>query len=243
MLNLSFLKSESPRVIPGSQFQRVEETTRVLSLLGVEVLVPIDLSTAHSNHLNRNKLGHGEGKSESQVGGAIQLNLASLLPSNAGGAFRNKHAKASEHGPTAVDELALPKASYAEGVAIRDKGVGRQLLVVHIIFAGDGSILVFEGLEVVLVKANLQILRGLAQTKGIEATITRERAVQPGWSLSSWKPKSIPSILPVALTTRQPLSSATRPRCRRLLKSLRALLDSNGLGGALLAQGGQLELS
>lgn len=120
MLNLSFLKSESPRVIPGSQFQGVEETTRVLSLLGVKVLVPIDLSTAHSKYLNRNKLGHRKGKSEPQVGGAVQLNLASLLPGNAGGAFRNKHAKASEHGPTAVDKLALPKASYAEGVAIRD---------------------------------------------------------------------------------------------------------------------------
>ncbi len=118
-----------------------------------------------------------------------ETDLASILPCDTCESLDGQGSQDSEHGPSTMDELAFPKPLETEHLAVRLEGrwVDAGLLIhpspQHI------SSRVLCQILVQRVKLELQILRRLSERERIETVVPDQRAIQPRWSLGSWKPQ------------------------------------------------------
>jgi hypothetical protein len=103
--------------------------------------------------------------------------LASILPGDAGEPLDGEGAEGGEHGPSAVDELALAEPLEAEHLAV---GLERGGLDVGGLEPGadDAAGLVLGQVLVQRVQFELQVLHGLPEPERVEPVVADQRAVE-----------------------------------------------------------------
>lgn len=118
----------------------------------------------------------------------MHLYLSGILPCNSGEGFDGESAEGGEHGPAAVDELALTEPLQPE-----DFGVGLERGGGHVSGFGTGTNNISRNiLGQVLVQpivVVLQVLRGFAQTERVEAVVTDQAPVEPFRGLGARVPE------------------------------------------------------
>jgi len=175
-----------------SKVKRVEGSSRVEALVEVGLGVTVDLGATDKKNFEKGKLGDGERKVEVKVAGAVELDLASLVPWDASAQLSNDGTEGGKHSPAAVDELALAEALEAEDFRVRGKGVGGvKLINVLIVSAYDPTSLIDGGVLVELIDVELEVLSRLRETKRVESTVSRKGAIQPLGALSVRKPERV----------------------------------------------------
>lgn len=105
--------------------------------------------------------------------------LAGVLPGDARERLDSEGAKSSEHGPAAVDKLALAEALQAEHLRVGLEWSGFDIGGLEA-GADDVTSKVLGQVLVQRVEVELQVLGRLPQAKGVEAVVADQRSVEPG---------------------------------------------------------------
>lgn len=190
VLDLSFLEPEGALRGFAGQVEGVENATRVDTSLRVGGgTVTEQLNTKHQQRVHDSQLIDVEWEIEVGVLWLSILKTDGVLPCNTCGELGGKDTKGTEHSPSAVDHFALTEARQAE-----DIGVGLESVANNLIgrreAANDLASLVHSSVLIELIKIDLEVFGGLGQAKGIKATITGERAVEPSRASGVGEPKS-----------------------------------------------------